>query len=162
MTNRAPGRREQVGFRVGQQAFCIDIASVIEIRGWTPATPLPGAPAYLKGVLNLRGTVLPIIDLAVRLGLASTEPSARHAILVVRSEAGMAGLLVEGVSDILQLDDADRQPPPSLGGAPGLVSAVFAVDDMLISLLDLERILPRSEKRPDAATSPEVPRARAG
>lgn len=87
MMNRASARREQVGLRVGEQAFCIEIASVIEMRGWTPATRLRGAPACVKGVLNLRGTVRPIIDLAVRLGLAPTEPSARHAVLATKREA---------------------------------------------------------------------------
>ena len=61
MTNRAPGQRELVGFRVGDQAFCIDITSVLEIRGWTPATPVPQSPHYMKGVVNLRGSVLPVI-----------------------------------------------------------------------------------------------------
>ena len=144
MTNRAPGQCELVGFRVGDQAFCIDITSVLEIRGWTATTPLPGAPAYMKGVVNLRGTVLPIIDLAVRLGLPTTEPSARHAIVVVRCGERTVGLLVEGVSDIMQLDDAARQDPPNMGEVQGagVVSGVFAVDSALISLLDLDNLLP--------------------
>lgn len=95
----------------------------------------------MTGGLNLRGTVLPIIDLAVRLGLAPTEPSARHAALVGRSEERTAGLLVEGVSDILQLDDAARRPSPAPRRAPSLVAALFAVDDGLIGLFDLERVL---------------------
>lgn len=117
---------------------------MLEIRGWTATTPLPGAPAYMKGVVNLRGTVLPIIDLAVRLGLPTTEPSARHAIVVVRCGERTVGLLVEGVSDIMQLDDAARQDPPNMGEAQGagVVSGVFAVDSALISLLDLDNLLP--------------------
>ena len=70
--------------------FCIDITSVLEIRGWTPATPVPQSPHYMKGVVNLRGSVLPIIDLAARLGLPTTEPSARHAIMVANCRAKMA------------------------------------------------------------------------
>lgn len=144
MSVRAPGQRELVGFRVGAQAFCIDITSVLEIRGWTATTPLPGAPAYMKGVVNLRGTVLPIIDLALRLCLPTTEPSARHAIVVVRCGDRTVGLLVEGVSDIMQLDDAARQDPPDLGDgrASSVVSGVFAVEGDLISLLDLDNLLP--------------------
>ena len=69
--NRNDGRsaRELIAFRIGEQEFCVDIMSVREIRGWTPATPLPHAPSYVRGVINLRGAVLPIVDLAARLGL---------------------------------------------------------------------------------------------
>ncbi|MCQ3971320.1 chemotaxis protein CheW, partial [Klebsiella pneumoniae] len=74
--------RELIAFRIGDQEFCVDIRSVREIRGWAPATPLPQSPAYVRGVLNLRGAVLPIIDLSSRLGLGTAEPSARHVIIV--------------------------------------------------------------------------------
>ena len=76
--------REFVAFRVGAQEFCIDIMGVREIRGWTPATPLPHAPAYVRGVINLRGAVLPIVDLAMRFGIGLTEPTARSVIIVVQ------------------------------------------------------------------------------
>ncbi|MGL1418908.1 chemotaxis protein CheW, partial [Vibrio parahaemolyticus] len=84
----------------GTQEFCIDIMSIREIRGWTPATPLPKSPSFVRGVINLRGTVLPIVDLAVRLGFAPSEPTARHAIMVSQIGQQVVGLLVEGVSDI--------------------------------------------------------------
>lgn len=144
MSGPATGQRELVGFRVGDQAFCIDITTVLEIRGWTATTPLPGAPAYMKGVVNLRGAVLPIVDLAARLGLPTSEPSARHAIVVVRCGERTVGLLVEGVSDIMQLDESARQDPPDMGETRGrgVVSGVFAVDNALISLLDLDALLP--------------------
>ncbi|WAC60646.1 chemotaxis protein CheW [Brevundimonas sp. SL130] len=145
MTVSKGGRRELVGFRVGEQAFCIDITSVLEIRGWTPTTPLPQAPDYMKGVVNLRGLVLPIIDLAARLGLPTKEPSARHAIMVVKCGSRTVGLLVEAVSDIVELDDAMRQETPELGdcvGGPGVIAGIFAVDGEMISLLDLDNVLP--------------------
>jgi purine-binding chemotaxis protein CheW len=145
MTMSNSGRRELVGFRVGEQAFCIDITSVIEIRGWTPTTPLPQAPDYMKGVVNLRGLVLPIIDLAARLGLPTQEPSARHAIMVVKCGDRTVGLLVEAVSDIVELDDSARQETPDLGdgaGGSGVISGIFAVDGEMISLLDLDNVLP--------------------
>jgi purine-binding chemotaxis protein CheW len=137
-------RRELVGFRVGEQAFCIDITSVLEIRGWTPTTPLPRAPDYMKGVVNLRGVVLPIIDLAARLGLPTKEPSARHAIMVVKCGSRTVGLLVEAVSDIVELDDGMRQQTPDMGddGGPGVIAGIFAVDGEMISLLDLDNVLP--------------------
>ncbi|GLK48168.1 chemotaxis protein CheW [Brevundimonas intermedia] len=146
MTVSKGGRRELVGFRVGEQAFCIDITSVLEIRGWTPTTPLPKAPDYMKGVVNLRGLVLPIIDLAARLGLPTKEPSARHAIMVVKCGTRTVGLLVEAVSDIVELDDSTRQETPELGdgaGGAGVIAGIFAVDGEMISLLDLDNVLPQ-------------------
>lgn len=146
MTVSKGGRRELVGFRVGEQAFCIDITSVLEIRGWTPTTPLPKAPDYMKGVVNLRGVVLPIIDLAARLGLPTKEPSARHAIMVVKCGARTVGLLVEAVSDIVELDDSTRQETPEMGdgaGGASVIAGIFAVDGEMISLLDLNNVLPQ-------------------
>ena len=136
--------RELVGFRVGDQAFCIDITSVLEIRGWTPVTPLPEAPDYMTGVVNLRGTVLPIVDLAARLGLPTTEPSARHAIMVARCGGRTVGLLVEAVSEIVQMNDAALQQTPEMGqdGGHGLIAGIFAVDGGMISLLELDNLLP--------------------
>ncbi|NBB65015.1 chemotaxis protein CheW [Pseudomonas sp. ODNR1LW] len=152
----AAGRREMVGFRVGEQAFCIDITSVLEIRGWTPATPVPQCPAYMKGVVNLRGSVLPIIDLAARLGLPTTEPSARHAIMVVDCGGRTVGLLVEGVSDIVQLDDGARQATPDLGQAEaGFVAGIFAVDGDMISLLKLDALL-QQERRDSSEAELDV------
>ena len=74
-SNVAGADRELIAFRIGEQEFCVDIMNVREIRGWTPATPLPRSPSYMKGVINLRGIVLPIIDLGARFGLATAEPT---------------------------------------------------------------------------------------
>ena len=88
--------------------------SVREIRGWTPATPLPHAPSYVRGVINLRGAVLPIIDLAARLGFLPTEPTARQVIIVVQVGTQMIGLLVDAVSDILTRRPTTIQPTPDV------------------------------------------------
>ena len=68
-------RRELISFRIGEQEYCVDIMAVREIRGWTPSTPLPQTPGYIRGVINLRGAVLPVMDLAARMGLPPVEPS---------------------------------------------------------------------------------------
>lgn len=107
-------RRELIAFRIGAQEFCVDIMAVREIRGWTPATPLPRAPAFVRGVINLRGAVLPIVDLSARLGLATTEPDARHVIIVVRIGEQTVGLLVDAVCDILTVTDEMLQPTPDV------------------------------------------------
>jgi purine-binding chemotaxis protein CheW len=140
--------REFVAFRVGAQEFCIDIMGVREIRGWTPATPLPHAPAYVRGVINLRGAVLPIVDLAMRFGLGLTEPTPRSVIIVVQVHQQIVGLLVDAVSDILTTSEASMQPTPDIASdmAKTFVKGVYAVDGRMISIVTLESVLPISAK----------------
>src|SRR4051812_31236560 len=95
------GMFELIAFRIGDQEFCIDVMSVREIRGWTPATAIPYAPPYVLGVINLRGAVLPIMDLSARLGMKPAEPTVRHVIIVTQVNRHTVGLLVDAVSDIL-------------------------------------------------------------
>lgn len=140
--------REFVAFRVGAQEFCIDIMGVREIRGWTAATPLPHAPAYVRGVINLRGAVLPIVDLAMRFGLGLTEPTPRSVIIVVQVYQQVVGLLVDAVSDILTTSEASMQPTPDVASdlAKTFVKGVYAVEGRMISIVTLESVLPISAK----------------
>jgi purine-binding chemotaxis protein CheW len=139
--------RELIAFRIGRQEFCVDIMSVREIRGWTPATPLPRAPGFMKGVINLRGAVLPIVDLGARLGLPTSEPTARHVIMVAHIGGRTVGLLVDAVSDIIQLTDEAIQQTPDVASdqVRTFVKGIFAIDGRMISLLELEWILPDAE-----------------
>ena len=82
-SNAAPGETEYLSFGLGGNEYSVDIMSVREIRGWTRTTSLPHSPPYVRGVINLRGAVLPVIDLAVRLGLPAAEPEDRNVIIVV-------------------------------------------------------------------------------
>ena len=142
-----PKQRELIAFRIGQQEFCVDIMAVREIRGWAPVTPLPHSPGFLRGVLNLRGAVLPIVDLAARLGLPAAEPSARHVIIVAQVEGQVIGLLVEAVSDILTVGDAAIQPPPEVvsGRVRNFVQGLLAIEGRMVSFISLDRVLPRPE-----------------
>src|SRR5471032_722247 len=97
--------RELITFRVGEQDFCVEATNVKEIRGWAPATLLPDSPAYVRGVTNLRGAILPIVDLAARLDLAQTEPTARHVVIVVWIGKRLVGLLVDAVCDIITVSN---------------------------------------------------------
>ena len=139
--------RELIAFRIGEQEFCVDIMAVREIRGWTRATPLPRAPGYMKGVINLRGAVLPIVDLGARFGLTTSEPTARHVIMVARIGGRTVGLLVDAVSDIIQLTDEQVQPTPDVASdhVKTFVKGIFAIDGRMISLIELDRIVPESE-----------------
>lgn len=131
-------------FRLGDGIFCLDIMSVRELRGWTRATPLPHAPAYLAGVINLRGTILPVIDLAARLGMAPVAAEPRHVIVVVQAAGQIAGLIVEAVSDIHTVPRAALEPPPSLcaEGSEVCIAALALVEDRMIRIVDLAAILP--------------------
>lgn len=135
---------ELLSFRLGDQQYCVDITSVREIRGWSGATPLPHAPAHLKGVINLRGTVLAVIDLAARLGMTATEDDGRKVIVVVHSGGISAGLLVDAVSDILTIPAAALQPPPDMGEAVAgsFIRALTLVEDDLVRVLDLTAVMP--------------------
>ena len=143
----ATERRELVAFRIGSQEFCIDIMSVREIRGWTPATPLPRAPDYVRGVINLRGAVLPIVDLSTRLGLGPTDPGSRHVVIVAQIGRQIVGLLVDAVSDILTVHEAEIQPTPEVGSdlVRRFVRGLLAIDGRMISLISLDRVLPEDE-----------------
>jgi len=143
--NRADtGVREYITFRIGAHYFCVDIMSVREIRGWTPATVLPRAPGFVRGVINLRGIVLPIVDLAERLGFAPTAPTARHVIIVAQTARQTIGLLVDAVSDIIAQPAEQVQPTPDVGSetSKSFVLGVMAMEDRMVSLIALDSLMP--------------------
>jgi purine-binding chemotaxis protein CheW len=125
------------------QEFCIDIMSVREIRGWTPATALPHAPSYVRGVINLRGSVLPIVDLAERLGFPPTDATARQVIIVVQVGGQIIGLLVDAVSDILTQSTENIQPTPDVATdiVRSFVRGVLAIDGRMIGLVELDSLM---------------------
>ena len=133
---------ELITFEVSGQLFGLDIMAIREIRAWTPATRLPQVPHYVAGVVNLRGTVLPVIDLAARLGWAATETTSRHAIIVVQLGGQTLGLIVESVSDIVALPDDALQPPPQTGhdDVVPFLQGLAALGDRMVMVLDLERL----------------------
>ncbi|MEP4195928.1 MAG: chemotaxis protein CheW [Aliishimia sp.] len=147
MTELEKGSSELLTFKLSQQEYALDIMSVREIRGWTKTTPMPHAPAFMRGVINLRGTVLPVMDLAARLGLPPIETTERNVIIVVKCKDGMTGLLVDAVSDIIALSEEDMQSPPELGTEPGAntIRSLSLIDDRMIRVLELENIIAKLE-----------------
>src|ERR1700742_1433713 len=107
-------RRQFITFRSGEQEFGAGIMAIREIRGWTETTPLPHAPDYVRGVINLRGVVLPVVDLKARLGLGRTQADPKHVIVVVQAGDRTIGILVDAVSDILTVTGGEIQPTPEL------------------------------------------------
>ena len=135
---------ELLSFHVSDAEYSVDIMSVREIRGWTRATSLPHAPPYVRGVINLRGSVLPVIDLALRLGLAVDEPTDRNVIIVVDIDGRSVGLRVDAVSDILSFARAELQPPPDMTADRdhGFVQSLTILDGRMIRILDLTAVVP--------------------
>jgi purine-binding chemotaxis protein CheW len=134
---------EFVSFVSGGQGYCIEVARVREIRRWSPVTTLPHAPRYFLGVMNLRGAVIPIIDLALRLGLAATAPTPRHVVLIVAAGDRTVGLLVDSVAQILKVPrDALRGVPLLPSEALQLVKGMIASDGAALRILDTDAIAP--------------------
>ncbi|MEL6922375.1 MAG: chemotaxis protein CheW [Pseudomonadota bacterium] len=142
---------ELLTFKLGDQEYSLDIMSVREIRGWTRATPLPHAPSYMRGVINLRGTVLPVMDLAERLGLPKCGAHDRNVIIVVKQAESLTGLLVDAASDIVALSQDDLQPPPETAGhaGPNVIKWLTLIEDRMVRVLDLSHVVTQIES--DAA-----------
>lgn len=140
---RDDDRIEVITLVVKDVEFCVDIKAVREIRGWTPATPVPHAPAYVKGVINLRGVVMPVLDLAAQLDLGVTEPTSRHVIVVAQCGDKLAGLLVDSVQETFHVSAAQLHPPPTdcerAGGS--VVDAILPLEGRMISRLVVERLV---------------------
>lgn len=141
----ASGSHEYVAFHVGDEDYCVDIMSVRELRGWSQATRLPHAPDFVYGVINLRGAVIPVIDLAARLGLGKTEPSARHVIIILQLGEQTLGLLVDAVSEILSATEDQLRPTPNVDSEAALefVNGLILVEERMIRLVNLERVSPQ-------------------
>ncbi|NOW47548.1 purine-binding chemotaxis protein CheW [Novosphingobium sp. SG751A] len=139
--------RELITFEVGGQVFGIDIMAIREIRAWSPATRLPRVPHYVAGVVNLRGSVLPVIDLAARLGWEPTEPTPRHAIIVTQLGAQVCGLIVDSVSDIVTLNTDALQPPPTTANDSiiSFLEGLAAIEDRMVMVLNLAALADGAE-----------------
>ncbi|WP_430397378.1 chemotaxis protein CheW [Ferrovibrio sp.] len=140
-TGDAP--RDFLAFTVATESYALDILTVREIRGWTAENPLPNCPAHVRGVINLRGEVVPIYDLRLRLGATATPPTPSHVVIVIAAAAGTYGLLVDTVSDILSLAPGDLQPVPQtgLGSDHAFLAALATRGEQMVSILDPDRLL---------------------
>ncbi|MEM0935602.1 MAG: chemotaxis protein CheW [Pseudomonadota bacterium] len=141
------GELELLSFKVGEQEYSVDIMLVREIRGWTRATPLPHSEQYVRGVINLRGAVLPIIDLACRLGLGATQTTERNVIIVVQIHDQSIGLLVDAVSDIISIPRNELQTPPEIAtdASNSFVQALTVVEGRMLRVIDLDAVYPTRE-----------------
>lgn len=134
---------EYLSFEVSSEGYAIDIALTREIRGWTEPSVMPEAKAHELGVINLRGEMLPLIDLAAKLGLESPEIHDRSVIIVAEVNNAAVGLLVDSVSNIVAPTDEEIRTPPDAGQGDGsdYVSALTIIDDKMVRILDLKAVL---------------------
>jgi purine-binding chemotaxis protein CheW len=135
-------RRQYITFLATGQEYAADIMTIREIRGWTDTTTLPHVPDYVRGIINLRGMVLPVIDLKARLGLGQTEVSPKHVIIVVNSGERTIGLLVDAVSDILTVAKSEIQAVPDVmqESQSDYVEGIAVLDGRMVTLLGMGKL----------------------
>lgn len=148
-TERGPtgvAEGQYVTFSCGATAYAVPIMAVREIRSWQPTTPLPGRVGAARGVLDIRGMVVEVFDLAALLGGNPITPSTASVVLVLALESKVVGILVDAVSDIIQSRPGDLMPVPvqNVDGLwTGQVSAMISQQERLIAILDLDRVFPQ-------------------
>ena len=144
-----------ISFAIGDDEYGVDIMAVREIKGWSEITHLPNQPDYVRGVLNLRGVIVPIIDLRCRFGQGLTEAKAMHIVIIVQVGSRPVGLLADRVLDIVSFDSAKIQAVPRIAQASrvNFLSGLVTVDKSMIALIDLPNLLSDIQNRDQAAAA---------
>ena len=132
-----------ISFAIGDDQYGVDIMAVREIKGWSQINPLPGQPDYMRGVLNLRGAMVPIVDLRCRFGQGMTEATPLHVVIVTQIAGRPIGLLADQVLDIVDVEPARIQPVPRIAEASqaDFLSGLVNIDSGMVALIDLPRLL---------------------
>jgi purine-binding chemotaxis protein CheW len=146
-SDAAQAGREYLSFVLGDAQYCIDILKVQEIRTYETPTRIANAPAFIKGVMNLRGNIVPIIDLRVKFGLAEPRYDSQTVVIVLNVAKRTIGVVVDGVSDVIVVPAADIKPPPELGGALDMqyLQGLATVAGQMLILIDIERLMSSRE-----------------
>ncbi len=131
-----------VSFKVDESEYGIDIMAVREIQGWVNVTTLPNTPEYVRGVLNLRGVIVPLFDLRCRFGNGLTDATALHVVIIVAVGERTMGLLVDAVSDILTINSEEILPVPEIEsrGDQRFLDGLITVQDRMVALLEIDRL----------------------
>jgi purine-binding chemotaxis protein CheW len=134
-------------FHLGEELYGVDILRVQEIKGYTVVTRIPNTPPLIKGVLNLRGTIVPIIELRTKFGMPTIDYTAFTVIIVVVVRDKVMGLVVDAVSDVLNIDRKDIQPPPQFGAKVDVhcINGIGKSGEKLVAILDMDRLLSEGE-----------------
>jgi len=138
-----------VSFNIGREEFGVDILKVQEINRMITITKVPNSPDFVEGVINLRGRVIPVVDLRIRLGMEKIEYGKNTRIIVVEIEGKTIGFIVDSVSEVLRIPKSITEPPPTIvaGIQAEYITAIGKLEDRLLILLDLEKILAFDEKK---------------
>jgi purine-binding chemotaxis protein CheW len=133
-----------VAFKVGSAEYVVSAEHVLHLESFNEATHVPGAPAFVAGLVQVRGRLVPVVDMRTRFGLPPTERTLDNRVIVVKIGARIAGMLVDSARDVLRLDDESFEPPPDLiaTGASGFVSAVATMPPQrLLLVIDVPRVI---------------------
>lgn len=136
-----------VSFKIGDEEFGVDILSVQEINRMSQITKVPNTPNYIEGVINLRGRIIPVIDLRVKLGMSRKEHRKNTRIVVVELKGQTMGFIVDEVNEVLRIPKEITEAPPEMVGGVNsdYITSIGKLEDRLLILLDLEKILSTSE-----------------
>jgi purine-binding chemotaxis protein CheW len=139
----AATQNQFISFAIGDDQYGVDIMAVREIKGWSDITHLPRQPEYVRGVLNLRGAIIPIVDLRCRLGDGLTETTPLHIVIIVQIDGRQVGLIGDRVLDIVSVDANQIQPMPrtAQGAESNFLSGLVSIDNTMIALVDLPSLL---------------------
>lgn len=138
---------ELLSFHIADEEYAVDILRVREIRGWGNVTRIPRVPEYVRGVLNMRGAVVPVIDLRLRFGLEAQEYGPATVLVVLRTGDGDSkrdvGVVVDAVSDVYSVSPEDVKPAPDFGMAAGdsFIKGLTTQDESMVIILDVDRLL---------------------
>ena len=143
LTGFASDGSQYLTFRLLNEEYGIDILQVQEIKNYSHITPIPNTPEHIKGAMNLRGTVVPIVDLRLKFTLPATDYDQYTVIIVVTIGTRVVGLVVDAVNDVLNVTGDECEPPPDLGGEvdSSFITGLAKQDDRLITLLNIEKLL---------------------
>src|SRR5262247_4334796 len=138
-----------ISFAIGDDQYGVDIMAVREIKGWSEITHLPKQPEYVRGVLNLRGVIVPIVDLRCRFGQGLTDATPVHIVIIVQIASRQVGLLADRVLDIVSFETAQVQPVPRVanGTRVNFLSGLVTIESGMIALIDLANLLTLTEEK---------------
>jgi len=156
--NQAMDATQYLTVNLADEEYGVDILAVREIRGWTPVTRIPQAPSYVLGVLNLRGAIVPVLDLRLRFGLAREEYTATTVTVIVTVAGRNFGVVVDAVSDVVDVDAAAVRPVPDMGTAVDTeyLKGLTSVGERMVLLLDVDRLLQPQDAQMLEAALPAV------
>lgn len=142
-----PAQREYLSFMLADETYAIDILAVREIRADEPTTRIAGAPDHVRGVVNLRGVIVPVVDLRRHLGLGATAAGGTTVIVVLELETRLVGMLVDALNDVIPLREEDIRPAPELASAAGAgyIRGLAAADERMLIVLDVVGLLQSPE-----------------